>query len=64
MIENKYWNEKIETIDRADLEELQLESLKEMIKFSYDNSVYYLLHQILLKLDKLLHLVYLVHQLY
>ena len=41
MSENKYWNEKIETIDRADLEELQLEKLKEIIKFAYENSVHY-----------------------
>lgn len=41
MSENKYWDEKIETIDRADLEELQLEKLKEIVKFAYGNSVYY-----------------------
>lgn len=37
----KYWNEAIETIDRNELEELQLKRLKEIIKFSYDNSPYY-----------------------
>jgi len=37
----KYWNEEIETIDRKDLEVLQLERLKEMVKFSYENSPYY-----------------------
>lgn len=37
----KYWNEKIETISRGDLEKLQLERLKEIVKFSYENSPYY-----------------------
>lgn len=41
MSENKYWDEEIETIDRADLEELQLEKLKEIVKFAYENSVHY-----------------------
>ncbi len=37
----KYWNEAIETLDRKDLEALQLERLKDIIKFSYENSPYY-----------------------
>ena len=37
----KYWNEEIETLDRKALEELQLERLKDIIKFSYENSPYY-----------------------
>lgn len=37
----KYWNEAIETLDRGDLEALQLERLKEIVKFSYENSPYY-----------------------
>ncbi len=37
----KYWNEYIETLDRESLEELQLERLKEIVKFSYNNSPYY-----------------------
>lgn len=41
MAYKKYWNEEIETIDRKDLEVLQLERLKEMVKFSYENSPYY-----------------------
>lgn len=41
MSEKKYWNEEIETIDRKDLEVLQLERLKEIVKFSYENSVHY-----------------------
>lgn len=38
---SKYWNEEIETLDRGDLEALQLERLKEIVKFSYENSPYY-----------------------
>lgn len=41
MAYKKYWNEEIETIDRKDLEVLQLERLKEIVKFSYENSPYY-----------------------
>lgn len=41
MTYKKYWNEEIETIDRKDLEVLQLERLKEIVKFSYENSPYY-----------------------
>lgn len=41
MSEKKYWDEKIETLPRAELEKLQLESLKEIVKFSYENSPYY-----------------------
>lgn len=37
----KYWNEEIETLDRKALEELQLERLRDIIKFSYENSPYY-----------------------
>lgn len=37
----KYWNEELETIDRKDLEALQLERLQEMVKFSYENAPYY-----------------------
>lgn len=37
----KYWNEEIETLDRKALEELQLERLKDIVKFSYENSPYY-----------------------
>ena len=39
--EKKYWNEEIETLDRNDLEVLQLERLKEMVKFAYENAPYY-----------------------
>ncbi|HNX64304.1 MAG TPA: AMP-binding protein, partial [Oscillospiraceae bacterium] len=41
MSEKKYWNEEIETIDRKDLEVLQLNRLKEIVKFAYENAPYY-----------------------
>ncbi|WP_455716077.1 phenylacetate--CoA ligase family protein, partial [Anaerosporobacter sp.] len=41
MSEKKFWDDKIETLSRGELEKLQLESLKEMVKFSYENSPYY-----------------------
>ena len=41
MSEKKYWDEKLETLPRAELEALQLGSLKEIIKFSYENSAHY-----------------------
>ena len=37
----KYWNEAIETISREDLEALQLERLKKIVKFAYENAPYY-----------------------
>jgi len=41
MSEKKYWDEKLETLPRAELEALQLESLKDIVRFSYEHSVYY-----------------------
>ena len=41
MSEKKYWDEKIETLPRAELEELQRRELKEMLEFAYSNSAYY-----------------------
>ncbi|MCL2082925.1 MAG: AMP-binding protein [Oscillospiraceae bacterium] len=41
MNNQKYWNEKLETLPRSGIENLQLERLKEIISFSYENSVYY-----------------------
>lgn len=41
MSEKKYWNEEIETLSRPELEKLQLERLKEIVKFSYENAPYY-----------------------
>lgn len=38
---SKYWNERIETISRGDLEKYQLEKLKEQIKAAYENSPAY-----------------------
>jgi len=37
----KYWNEKLETLPRPELEALQLQSLKATVKFAYENSAYY-----------------------
>lgn len=41
MSEKKYWDEKIETLPRVQLEELQRRELKEMLTFAYNNSTYY-----------------------
>jgi len=41
MSERRYWEADLETLPRKELEALQLESLKEIIRFSYDESVYY-----------------------
>lgn len=41
MSEQKYWNEAIETLPRAELEKLQERELQEMLYFAYENSVYY-----------------------
>ncbi|MDD3306275.1 MAG: phenylacetate--CoA ligase [Acetobacterium sp.] len=41
MSEKKYWDEKIETLQRVQLEELQRRELKEMLTFAYNNSAYY-----------------------
>lgn len=38
---NKFWDEKIETLPRHQLEQLQLEKLKQSVRFAYENSVYY-----------------------
>ncbi|MDR2671372.1 MAG: phenylacetate--CoA ligase [Oscillospiraceae bacterium] len=37
----KYWNEAIETLPRAELEALQLQSLREELRFAYENAPYY-----------------------
>jgi phenylacetate-CoA ligase len=37
----KYWDEEIETLSRSGLEALQLERLREIVKFSYENSAHY-----------------------
>jgi len=41
MSERKYWDEKLETLPRTELDALQLESLKEIVRFSYEQSAYY-----------------------
>lgn len=41
MSEKKYWDEKIETLPREELEALQEKELREILEFSYSNSVYY-----------------------
>ncbi|MGN0606944.1 MAG: phenylacetate--CoA ligase family protein [Oscillospiraceae bacterium] len=38
---DKYWNEALETMPREELEKKQLEDLKEIVKFAYDNAPYY-----------------------
>lgn len=37
----KYWDEKLETQPREELEKEQLKDLKEIVKFAYDNAPYY-----------------------
>ncbi|MFV0481062.1 MAG: phenylacetate--CoA ligase family protein, partial [Campylobacteraceae bacterium] len=37
----KYWNEEIETMRRDKLEDYQLKTLQEYLRFAYDNSAYY-----------------------
>ena len=41
MNNRKYWDEQLETLPRKELELMQLEELKAIIRFSYENSVYY-----------------------
>ena len=41
MSKHEYWDEKLETLSRPELESLQLESLKEIDRFSYEKSIYY-----------------------
>ena len=41
MEERRFWNEKIETLSREELVELQLRKLKKQMKYCYDNSEFY-----------------------
>ncbi len=41
MVNGKYWNEKIETLPSEEIKELQLQKLKEQVKYCYTNSVFY-----------------------
>ena len=40
-VNNKYWDEELETLPREELEKRQLEDLREIVKFAYDNAPYY-----------------------
>lgn len=40
-VKNKFWNEALETMPREELEAKQLEDLKEIVKFAYENAPYY-----------------------
>ncbi len=39
--DGKYWNKELETLPREQLEAKQLEDLKEIVKFAYENAPYY-----------------------
>ncbi|MGN0580586.1 MAG: phenylacetate--CoA ligase family protein [Ruminococcus sp.] len=39
--DDKYWDEALETMPREELEKKQLEDLKEIVKFAYENAPYY-----------------------
>ncbi len=41
MGDSKYWEEEWETLPRKEIEAAQLVSLKEIVKYAYDNTVYY-----------------------
>jgi phenylacetate-CoA ligase len=41
LMNDRYWNEKIETMPRAELRKHQLQLLKEKVKFCYDNTAFY-----------------------
>jgi phenylacetate-CoA ligase len=41
MVDGKYWNQKIETMPRADIQKNQLQKLKELVKYCYENSSFY-----------------------
>ena len=40
-INNKFWDEELETLPREELEKRQLADLQEIVKFAYDNAPYY-----------------------
>jgi phenylacetate-CoA ligase len=40
-LNGKYWNEKIETMPREEIKKLQLQKLKELVKYCYNNSAFY-----------------------
>ncbi|MDR0797324.1 MAG: AMP-binding protein, partial [Nitrososphaerota archaeon] len=41
MVDGKYWNEKIETLPHEEIRTLQLQKLKEQVKYCYNNSTFY-----------------------
>ena len=42
MMNKKYWNPKIETMDRSDIEKLQLKRLKHQLEYVYKNSAFFI----------------------
>lgn len=40
-VKDKFWNEELETMPREQLEKKQLEDLKEIVAFAYENAPYY-----------------------
>ncbi len=40
-VNNKYWDEELETLPRAELEKRQLADLQEIVQFAYDHAPYY-----------------------
>ena len=40
-VNNKYWDEELETLPREELEKRQLADLQEIVKFAYDHAPYY-----------------------
>jgi len=40
-LDGKYWNQKIETMPREEIEQYQLQKLKEQVKYCYENSSFY-----------------------
>jgi len=41
VVSGNYWNEKIETLPREEIQKLQLPKLKEQVEYCYSNSVFY-----------------------
>ncbi len=41
MVAGKYWNQQIETMPRTDIQKIQLQKLKEQVKYCYENSSFY-----------------------
>jgi phenylacetate-CoA ligase len=41
LVAGNYWNQKVETMPRTDIQKIQLEKLKEQVKYCYENSSFY-----------------------